>query len=65
VLIARLAGQLRCYLPEPADETWARLRHLGARRARLIAEQTAQVQQMRDLPGVRVARRSGCRPAAV
>jgi transposase len=49
VLIARLAGQLRCYLPEPADETWARLRHLGARRARLIAEQTAQVQQMRDL----------------
>ena len=31
------------------DETWARLRHLGSRRARLIAEQTAQVQQMRDL----------------
>ena len=49
VLIARLTGQLRCYLPEPADETWARLRHLGARRARLVAEQTAQVQQMRDL----------------
>jgi len=49
VLIARLAGQLRCYLPEPADETWARLRHLGVRRARLIAEHTAQVQQMRDL----------------
>src|SRR6202007_2858099 len=36
-------------LPEPADETWARLRHLGVRRARLIAEHTAQVQQMRDL----------------
>jgi transposase len=49
VLIARPAAQLRCYLPEPADETWARLRHLGIRRARLIAEQTAQVQQMRDL----------------
>jgi transposase len=49
VLIARLAAQLRCYLPEPADETWARLRHLGARRARLVAEQVAQVQQMRDL----------------
>jgi transposase len=49
VLIARLTAQLRCYLPEPADETWARLRHLGIRRARLIAEQTAQVQQMRDL----------------
>ena len=57
VLIARLTGQLRCYLPEAADETWARLWHLGARRARLIAEHTAQVQQMRDLlecawPGV-------------
>jgi transposase len=49
VLIARLTGELRCYLPEPADETWARLRHLGIRRARLIAEQVAQVQQMRDL----------------
>lgn len=49
VLIARLAAQLRCYLPEPADETWARLRHLGIRRGRLIAEQTAQIQQMRDL----------------
>jgi transposase len=57
VLIARLVGQLRCYLPEPADETWSRLRHLGIRRARLVAEHTAQVQQMRDLlecawPGV-------------
>ena len=49
VLIARLAGQLRCYLPEPADETWARLRQLGIRRARLIGEHIAQVQQMRDL----------------
>jgi transposase len=49
VLIARLAGQLRCYLPEQADETWARLRHLGIRRARLVAEQVSQVQQMRDL----------------
>lgn len=26
VLIARLAGQLTCYLPEPLDATWARLR---------------------------------------
>jgi transposase len=32
VLIARLAAQLRCYIPEPVDETWGRLRHLGARR---------------------------------
>jgi transposase len=49
VLIARLAGELRCYLPEPADERWARLRQLGSRRARLMDEHTAQVQQMRDL----------------
>jgi transposase len=34
VLIARLTAQLRCYLPEPVDETWGRLRHLGARRER-------------------------------
>jgi transposase len=32
VLIARLTAQLRCYLPEPVDETWGRLRHLGVRR---------------------------------
>ncbi len=49
VLIARLTAQLRCYLTKPADATWARLRHLGIRRARLVAEQVAQVQQMRDL----------------
>jgi transposase len=49
VLIARLVAQLRCYVPERADETWARLRHLGARRDRLIAEATACVQQLRDL----------------
>jgi transposase len=30
VLIARLTAQLRCYVPEPVDETWGRLRHLGA-----------------------------------
>jgi transposase len=49
VLIARLVGELRCYIPERADETWARLRHLGARRERLITEATAGVQQLRDL----------------
>lgn len=27
VLIARLTAQLRCYIPEPVDETWGRLRH--------------------------------------
>jgi transposase len=45
VLIARL----RCYVPEPADETWARLRHLGTRREQLLTEAGSQVQQMRDL----------------
>jgi transposase len=49
VLIARLVGQLRCYAPERPDEVWARLRHLGARRERLISEATACVQQLRDL----------------
>jgi transposase len=49
VLIARLTAQLRCYVPEPVHETWARLRHLGARRARLVVESTSQLQQMRDL----------------
>jgi hypothetical protein len=37
VLIARLTAQLRCYVPEPVDETWGRLRHLGARREHLHA----------------------------
>jgi len=49
VLIARLTAQLRCYVPEPVDETWARLRHLGARREQLITETGGQIQQMRDL----------------
>jgi transposase len=49
VLIARLTAQLRCYVPEPADETWARLRHLGIRREQLLTEAGGQVQQMRDL----------------
>jgi transposase len=49
VLIARLTAQLRCYVPEPVDETWGRLRHLGTRREQLITEMVAQVQQMRAL----------------
>ena len=49
VLIARLVAQLRCYAPEPVDETWGRLRHLGARREELITATVAQVQQIRDL----------------
>ena len=49
VLIARLTGQLRCYIPEPVDETWSRLRHLGARREQLLSEIGGQIQQVRDL----------------
>jgi transposase len=49
VLIARLTAQLRCYVPEPVEETWGRLRHLGARRERLIVEAGSQVGQIRDL----------------
>jgi transposase len=49
VIIARLASQLRCYIPEPVDETWGRLRHLGARREQLLVEAGSQVQQMRAL----------------
>lgn len=49
VLIARLTAQLRCYIPEPVEETWGRLRHLGARREQLIVEAVSQIQQMRDL----------------
>jgi transposase len=49
VIIARLAAQLRCYVPEPVDQTWGRLRHLGARREQLLVEAASQVQQMRAL----------------
>jgi hypothetical protein len=49
VLIARLTAQLRCYAPEPVDQTWGRLRHLGARREELVVANVAQVQQVRDL----------------
>jgi hypothetical protein len=49
VLIARLTAQLRCYVPEPVDETWGRLRHLGTRREQLITHAGSQIQQMRDL----------------
>ena len=49
VVIARLAAERRCYEPERTNQTWARLRHLGARRARLVTDATADVQQLRDL----------------
>ena len=40
---------IACYIPEPVNETRGQLRHLGARRDRLIVVASAQVQQMRDL----------------
>ena len=49
MIIARLVTELRCYLPERADPTWARLRHLGARRAGLVRDAGAARQQVRDL----------------
>ena len=49
MIIARLTAQLRCYVPEPVDETWGRLRHLGARREQLLVEIGSHVQQMRAL----------------
>ena len=57
MLIARLVAKLHCYAPERAEEIWALLRQLGARRERLITESTACIQQLRDLlecawPGV-------------
>lgn len=49
MIIARLVTELRCYLPERAEPIWARLRHLGARRTRLVVEVGAARQQIRDL----------------
>ena len=49
MIIARLVTELRCYLPERADPAWARLRHLGARRQRLVGEATGLGLQIRDV----------------
>lgn len=49
MLIARLATQLHCYAPERSDETWSRLRQLGARRTRQLGESVACAHQVREL----------------
>jgi transposase len=49
VLIARLLSELHCYRPEQSGAAWARLRHPGAHRSRLIEFGTACVHQLRDL----------------
>jgi transposase len=48
VLIARLASELHCYIPEELDESWAFLRRLGRRRAQLVTAATAAVLRVRD-----------------
>jgi transposase len=48
-LIGKLVVRLDCYLPERADQDWARLRHLGARRFALVADVTSCMQQAGDL----------------
>jgi transposase len=58
VLIGKLIARLDCYLPERADVDWARLRHLGARRVRLVTEAGRYQQQVADLLGC-------CWPAAL
>jgi transposase len=49
VIIGRLTAELRCYLPYLPTGPWARLRHLGARRAELLTRSTAARQALRDL----------------
>lgn len=52
VLIARLAIELHCYVPEQLDEEWAFLRDLGRRRERLVRAATASVLRIRDFLSV-------------
>jgi transposase len=52
VLIARLAIELHCYVPEVLDEAWAHLRHLGRRRAQLITDGTRSVLRVQDFLSV-------------
>jgi transposase len=52
VMIARLAAELHCYVPEELDETWAHLRQLGRRRAQLITAATASAQRIQDFLSV-------------
>jgi transposase len=52
VMVARLAFELHCCIPEGLDEAWAQLRHPGRRRAWLITSATASVQRVRDFLSV-------------
>ena len=52
VLIARLACELHCYVPEQLDGSWALLRQLGRRRGQLVKAATAAVTRVRDFLSV-------------
>jgi transposase len=52
VLIAGLARELRCYVPEVLDAGWAELRAAGRDRAALITRATAARQLIRDQLGL-------------
>jgi transposase len=51
-LIARLARELHCYVPEVADPGWAELRAAGRDRAALVTRATAARQLIRDQLGL-------------
>jgi transposase len=52
VLIARLARELHCYVPEKVEGLWADLREAGRCRAQLITNATAAKQLIRDKLGL-------------
>jgi transposase len=52
VMIARLAIELHCYIPEELDATWAHLRQLGRRRQQLTTAETASMHRVRDFLSV-------------
>ena len=62
-LIARLARELHCYVPERLEGAWAELRDEGRRRAQLITNATAAKQLIRDKLGL-VRRRCWSRRAS-
>jgi transposase len=64
VLIARLARELHCYVPERLGGLWADLREAGRCRAQLITRATAAKQLIRDKLGLAAPAllAAGCEP---
>ncbi len=52
MLVARLAAELHCYVPEELDGQWGLLRQLGRRREQLVTAATASVLRVRDFLSV-------------